>query len=466
MLWFIININVLSFYGCTSTEQQFDFGNDNPKHTINELDLSIRSVEIKEQTAIISMDPTPESFERQLWIQSQNNTTTVFSPDTDIMEISLDEGEYRFWVEYTNASSEIYGKNNVIHQYIGENRLIYRSEITLPFAMDVWIEDDIAVIAGGLNEDISMLLVDTSDVFEPKITYQFENIGYIRDVKIFDNILFAAIDPESDGCSLCDGVGIRMYDISQPSSPKFLSEIGEPTTAVHNLYYDKGFLYVASQSESVLAIFDVRDPKNPNRIASWQPNMVSPPFVLDPGISSHDMVVKDNILYVAHGLGFSLVDVSNPYLPKDIENQYIEFGTHNIWPTEDGSYILTTREISSGPLQIWSQNSETFELEYTNAHDIISVHNVHVRGNYAFVSWYTDGVYVFLLDDIQEPTEIGYFDTYDQDIPFFEDMVSGTILPPIMGAWGICPYGNTIVVGDTMRGLLLFDFFPLYIEIE
>ena len=131
--------------------------------------------------------------------------------------------------------------------------------------MDVWAQDDLAVIAGGLNNDISMLLVDMSDVFDPTVLYQFEDIGYVRDVKIFDNLLFAAVDADSDGCTLCDGIGIRMYDISDPLEPVLLSEISDPTTSVHNLYYEKGFLYVASQSERTLAIFDIRTPTEPNK---------------------------------------------------------------------------------------------------------------------------------------------------------------------------------------------------------
>ena len=42
----------------------------------------------------------------------------------------------------------------------------------------------------------------------------------------------------------------------------------------------------------------------------------------------------------------------------------------------------------------------------------------------------------------------------------------GQAPPPIMGAWGICPYGNHVVVGDTMRGMLLFDFFPKIVSID
>ena len=140
-----------------------------------------------------------------------------------------------FWAEYTSESNDVYGQHSKIQQYVGSNRLIFRSEITLPFAMDVWAQDDLAVIAGGLNNDISMLLVDMSDVFEPTILYTFENIGYVRDVKIFDNLLFAAVDADSDGCTLCDGVGVHVYDISEPLEPVLLSGISDPTTSVHGI---------------------------------------------------------------------------------------------------------------------------------------------------------------------------------------------------------------------------------------
>ena len=194
--------------------------------------------------------------------------------------------------------------------------------------------------------------------------------------------------------------------------------------------------------------------------------MMAPPMVLDPGIGAHDMVVIDDMLYVAHGLGFSIVDVSNPYLPKDMNDQYVDFGTHNIWPSQDGEYVFTTREISSGPLQVWKEDDEGFDLLYTDTHDVITVHNVHIQGDYAFVSWYTDGVYVFDVSDTSMPLEVGHFDTYEQDVPMLGSGPDGQTPPPIMGAWGICPYGSHVVVGDTMRGLLLFDFFPKIISVD
>ena len=390
VLFFVYQI---SLFSCQLESQEFDFPVDKENTSSSSL-YSIRWVEVSGSNVTISMDVAPVGVERILYVRSDNESQQ-YQPEDELFELQLDAGEHLFWVEYTTADDEIFGKEKKIRQYIGDNRLLYRSEVNLPFAMDVWGQDDLVVIAGGINENTSMLLVDVSDVFNPSIVYRFENIGYVRDVKIFDNLLFAAIDPESDGCSLCDGVGIRIYEISQPSNPILLSEITSPTSAVHNLYYDQGFLYVASQSESTLVIFDLRTPTEPNRIATWEPNIIAPPMVLDPGIATHDMMVKDKTLYVSHGLGFSLVDVSNPYLPKDIADQYIEFRTHNIWPSENSEYIFTTREINSGPLQIWSRGEEDFELLYTEAHDIVTVHNVHIHENYAFVSWYTDGVYIF-----------------------------------------------------------------------
>ena len=137
-----------------------------------------------------------------------------------------------------------------------------------------------------------------------------------------------------------------------------------------------------------------------------------------PGIGAHDMVVIDDMLYVAHGLGFSVVDVSNPYLPKDMNDQYVDFGTHNIWPSHDGEYVFTTRERFLQVLYRFGKRVMTDLTYYIPMHTTSSLFTMCIyKGDYAFVSWYTDGVYVFDVSDISMPLEVGHFDTYEQDVP-------------------------------------------------
>ena len=87
------------------------------------------------------------------------------------------------------------------------------------------------------------------------------------------------------------------------------------------------------------------------------------------------------------------------------------------------------------------------------------VHNVYFRENTIFAAWYVDGVFVFELGDDGLPVERGHIDTYDGPISLAEGP-NGEIMPPITGAWGVWPYGDHVLVGDTMRGLVVLDYIP------
>ena len=376
--------------------------------------------------------------------------------------------EYEFWVTYHSDNTQE-GDERKLKQWTGENRLIYRSELALSKAMDLWgttmRDREIVAIGGGTNPNTSALIVDTTDPYNLQTLYRFTDAGYGRDVKIFDNLLFIAVDPSADNCAQCDDIGVRIYDLSEPSDPILLSTISSPTSSVHNLTYHQGFLYLASMTEQELVIYDLRDPTSPNRIADWQPNMVMPPMLLDVGVAPHDMYAFKDKLYVAHGLGFSILDISNPYNPKDLYDHFIEWGTHNIWTDPTEQLLYTSREIAGGPLQIWeltetSEGYEAIELSSTATGDDRCIHNVHTKDQYIFGAWYVDGLLVFDGSTPENPELVGWYDTFDGFYEVFENEFNGELMPPIVGAWGVWPYGNHIAVSDTMRGLIIFDFYP------
>ena len=53
----------------------------------------------------------------------------------------------------------------------------------------------------------------------------------------------------------------------------------------------------------------------------------------------------------------------------------------------------------------------------------------------------------------------GQYDTYDGPLMMPEDP-NGQAMPPISGAWGVWAYGDHILVGDTVRGLIVLDYIP------
>lgn len=368
----------------------------------------------------------------------------------------LADGEYEMWVEAQIDGVDPDDGDRSLWQLVGDNRVVYRSEVPLVGAADVWGDGDTVAIAGW-HSDIGAMLVDTSDVEDPQVLSTIEDIGVVKDVKIHGDLLFTTSEcecnPDSQKWMDYEKVGIRIYDVSDPTAPVKLGEIGDPVTSVHNVWWTDGILNVADNVSGNVEIFDVSDPGTPTWIGVWD----------TPTGRVHDMVTIDDDLYVAFLSGWSVVDVTDPTMPADIAlRDYGDTGfvVHTIWPTQDGRHVLVTEEHKGGHVQI-------FDIEDPNDIKLVSeyqtdpehmVHNALVRDEFAFISYYWDGLRVVDLSDIENPVEIGWYDTIDE-----EDVGSGSLFD---GAWGIWPYGDHLAVGDQQRGLILLDHVPEVVAVD
>ena len=72
------------------------------------------------------------------------------------------------------------------------------------------------------------------------------DLGQVRDVELHGGILYAASDcncqPDTPEFDAWDGVGVRLYDLADPTAPRLLATIGAPTASVHNLTVSGGVL--------------------------------------------------------------------------------------------------------------------------------------------------------------------------------------------------------------------------------
>ena len=404
----------------------------------------------------------PEVPDARYTFQLEHDGTVVEAredmTDLTVTISGLADGEYTATVEPINPADEPITRASVA-QLVGDNRLVYRSELPLRRAMDVWGSGDIAVIGGGTNDDISALVVDVTDANNPEIIHTLRDIGYVRDIKVWDNLLFTAVDPDADGCTLCDDIGVRIYDFSDPSQPTLLSTIDSPASWVHNMSYSDGYLYLASTMEEVVAIVDVRDPTNPTRVAAWYPEPSGARYLHGGPGGSHDMMAQGDRLYVAHFSGFSVVDISDPTRPAELASVRVDMGMHNVWPNQDGTLLVGSQEILDGPLTLWdiSDLSSIQQLDSLSTAPDRCVHNGYFDGDTVFAAWYIDGIYSFEIADGRF-VQTGHHDTFPVDYPPPPEDVEP--LPPIEGAWGLWSFGEHLIVGDTERGMMIFDHFP------
>lgn len=471
--------------GCNPIEHNFDVAVSKKDGHLNDSHVS----ETDEDLFVVAWDE--ESGFSVHWPKDKYTHLRLETADGEyIAQMNTIEGFATFGNlekdEYIFSLSEQEGgqSSHSIHQYNGANRLLYRSEVPIssaqmgfnsgqnsePFgsAMDVWGTDNIALLAGGTHKETSLLITDVTNPKSPEILLEMEQIGFVRDVKTGDDLLFTAVDVESDGCSLCDDIGVRIFDFEDPSNPVLLSTIGHPASSVHNLSYNKGYLYICSMFEQKLVVFDVRDPSNPQRISSWAASSNGPSNQFHSGYGGpHDITAVGDRLYVAHVFGFSILDISDPANLVEIGSQDVQMGMHNVWPNKSQNLLVGSQEIVDGPMTLWDISDPTNiqQIHSLSTGEDRCIHNAYFSGDTIFAAWYVDGVYAFELDEEQKPVQRGHFDTYEGAVVVAEDD-EGNLLPPISGAWGVWPFGEHLLVGDTMRGLLVLDYIPPIVSVS
>lgn len=221
-------------------------------------------------------------------------------------------------------------------------------------------------------------------------------------------------------------------------------------TDAHNIYIDEfGYGY----------LFGGNVPGGGALILNIVANPVDPPIVGHYDVAyCHDGYVRNNKLYSSeiYNGWFGIVDVSNK---SNIgAAQVLATGpttmafTHNAWLSDDGNYLFTTDERSNaevGSYDISNLNNIQRLTGYrSNPGSGVVPHNTHVKNNYLFTSYYTDGVTVVCAHNPRILTEVAYYDTSPAN--------SGGGFSGCWGAYPFLPSGK-ILATDRQNGLHILD---------
>lgn len=303
----------------------------------------------------------------------------------------------------------------------------------------------------------------------------------MEDVEVYDGIGYFSSDVNgSDGRT-----GVDIVDLSIPSDPQLLSRVdtsdclsGSPTTCAHgkvhtlsvqrfnpNTPSETRFMYTSDNETTVVKITDVTDPENPQLIKSLSLGLAS-------AIDSHEVVVRNNRLYVASKNPgststdgwFHIYDVANPANPVLLKSFLSGASTHTAMPTDDGKLLITAEERSNGNVKIYDisnintpNDADVPVLKATlNAANVChlgtcisahSPHHVHTHGNLAFIPWYEAGLQVFNISNPAAPVLVGAYDTWVGTSTNFN------------GNWGVdLSMGlKKVLISDRTRGLIVLD---------
>ena len=178
--------------------------------------------------------------------------------------------------------------------------------------------------------------------------------------------------------------------------------------------------HASSPDVGAIEVWDLKtDPENPRYVTTF-----------NRGRNVHDMTAVGNKVYVAEGdaHSFSIWNVTNVTAPV-MEVRWSVPGNyaHNIWPSGDGTFVVTTEEVPSGlPARVWQLNGSAAPTLLSSFKvGTGTPHNVVMEGRMAYLSHYTEGAAVVDLTDPSKPKVVLKVDTSAKTGPDYE------------GCWGV-----------------------------
>lgn len=256
-----------------------------------------------------------------------------------------------------------------------------------------------------------------------------------RDIKTYDHYMYTV----SEG-----GNGLQIVDLTD--LPNSVTLIGYNTTyfnSAHNLFIADGFAYIEGASPgSGIHILDLSNPTNPVQTSYYSASG----YV-------HDVYVYNDTIYASSEDTYDVVDVSDKFNPQLVSQSAALPGiyAHSGWLTEDKRYFVGCEEFNVRDITVWDlQDRTNWNLvvpEWQMADDS-PVHNVFIRGQFAYFSYYKDGFVALDVSDPTNPVYVGRYDTYPSGSGTYE------------GAWGCYPFfpSGTVIISDISTGLYCLDF--------
>ncbi|HUP01210.1 MAG TPA: choice-of-anchor B family protein, partial [Gemmatimonadota bacterium] len=299
-----------------------------------------------------------------------------------------------------------------------------------------------------------------------------------RDIKVYENHAFIVADGAGEH-------GMQVFDLTrlrniENAPATFTADVHyDRIHSAHNIVIntDTGFAYTVGNGEGGetcgggLHMIDIRDPRNPTFAGCFSDPMTGRQktgYTHDAQCVVYrgpDEEYRDReICFGSNETALSIADVTDKANPVAVAvAEYPNVGyTHQAWLTEDHQYLLMDDELDelSGLVDntrtlIWDVSDLDDPVvihEYLNPNTTAIDHNQYVKGDLVYQSNYVSGLRILDISDIEDPVEVGYFDTvpYGSDGPRFE------------GSWSNYPYfeSGVIVVTSGDEGLFLLRYRP------
>ena len=281
---------------------------------------------------------------------------------------------------------------------------------------------------------IGLYIYDITEQPIREVAYIAGAGGIWREAKTYGE--YAYVSSESQA--------LQIVDLSTlPDTATLVTEISEPITTAHTIYVRDHYLYAMGTAAGGAVIMDLEPDPTAPRLAG----VVSRTYF-------HDAFVRNDTLIGAgiNGIGAEIWDIRDKANPVQMALiSYPESGTHNAELTTDGRYVVTSDEVGETrkTMKVWDisdLDNITRVAEFTPS-DLDIIHNVHLIGRYAYVSWYTAGVRIIDMIDPANPREVAFYDTYLDPSGGYN------------GVWEVYAHfaSGKIIASDRQSGLWVFQ---------
>ena len=340
---------------------------------------------------------------------------------------------------------------------------------------DVWAHDEIAYVGSRCGPNAEggrgVSVVDISHPTHPRVVSVLPNPEFTRAedvvVKSVSTPSFTG-DLAAVGIQACFGsghegevpTGLRLFDVTDPASPRLLSEWDLPTGSIgcHEIdlvqradarvlagcarnLLDQVDFNTGEELPGGVKIVDATDPTSPVELTSWQLDVI--PFS---GIGclpvkfAHSLRFENggNDLYVSYwDAGTVHLDLRDPTAPGVVSDTVItppdeDGDNHSMTLANGGSWLVINPEDFSpsdcgdpaldgwGEAYVYDQSDlanpsflgtfSTPDSRSERMDGVFTVHNTEVAGRRQFFSsWYSDGIVWWTMDDNGASHQLGQF---------------------------------------------------------
>jgi choice-of-anchor B domain-containing protein len=259
-----------------------------------------------------------------------------------------------------------------------------------------------------------------------------------RDFKTYKNYLYSVCD---EGAS-----SLQIFDLSTlPDSIHKVYDSNQYFQICHNIFIDtlKAKLYACGTDNQGMKVFDIQNPTQPQLFYEYTQNYV------------HDCYVTNDTAFLNCGFdGLQIYNFeSTPIQQLGLLDFYAGQGyNHSGWLTKDRKKYLFIDETKGKKVKICNSESlidiEVSSLYGTKKYENAVAHNVQIFNDFAFISYYNEGLRVVDIKT-DKPKEVGFYDTFHQSTNY-----------KLNGAWGVFVFEKEelILVSDRQNGLFLCHF--------